>query len=204
MPVVEAMLLALGEPATAAALAEAAGADLDAIEAALGAVQARHDRPDSGLVLVEVGKRWQLRTDPRFRDAVSAARGGRPQRLSTAALEVLSVVAYQQPVTRMDVDAVRGVDSGRVLKALLDRGLVRVTGRADQPGRPLHYGTADGFLELFGLRSLADLPTLADREELGGEAVSAGQTGAVPPRPPLRLVHPGDEVAPVDSPAAEE
>ena len=90
----------------------------------------------------------------------------RPLRLSQAALETLAIVAYRQPVTRAEVEYVRGVDAGAVLRSLLERKLVRIAGHREVPGRPLLYGTSRRFLEVFGLTKLDDLPTLRDLEEL--------------------------------------
>ncbi len=119
-----------------------------------------------GFKLVQVAKGWQYRTDIRFSRWVQRMRGGRPARLSRAALDTLSVLAYRQPVTRAEVDVLRGVDSGGVLRVLCERGLATVVGRKDAPGRPLLYGTTKAFLSLFGLRDLSELPTLSDLREL--------------------------------------
>ena len=91
----------------------------------------------------------------------------KPFRLSKAALETLAIIAYKQPVIRSDVEHVRGVDCGGVLKVLLERGFIRVMGRKEIPGRPLIYGTTRRFLEVFGLETLEDLPTPKEIEELG-------------------------------------
>lgn len=123
-------------------------------------------RDQRGWRLVEVAKGWQLRTDVRFGRWVARMRGGRPQRLSTAAMDVLAILAYRQPCTRSEVDQLRGVDSGGVLRLLCERGLTAVMGRKEVPGRPLLYGTTRNFLSLFGLRDLSDLPTLRDLREL--------------------------------------
>jgi segregation and condensation protein B len=92
--------------------------------------------------------------------------GTRPKKLTRGALESLSIVAYRQPITRPEIDRLRGVDSGGVIKQLVDRGLVRSAGRSDDPGRPLLYRTTPEFLELFGLPDLASLPTIEERAEL--------------------------------------
>jgi segregation and condensation protein B len=167
VPAVEALLFAAGEPVNAATLAtslqeEDVGRVVEAVRAFGHQLRAR----GAGVVLDEVAGGFQLRTHPRFAGPVLALRGGRPQKLSRPALEVLAVIAYQQPATRQDVEDVRGVASGAVLKGLLDRGLIRVTGRSDMPGRPLQYGTTPAFLEMFGLVDLKALPTLAEREAL--------------------------------------
>ncbi|MFT7518965.1 MAG: segregation and condensation protein B [Kiritimatiellia bacterium] len=166
VPAVHALLFAAGEPVSAGVIGVALG-DLDPalITAALLALQTQLEQ-DAALVLDKVAGGWQLRTHPRYAKAVLRLRGGRAKRLSQAALEVLSVVAYQQPATRADVEQVRGVASGGVLKSLIDKGLVRTTGRRDLPGRPLEYGTTPLFLELFSLSDLLALPTLRERESL--------------------------------------
>ena len=130
-----------------------------------------------GIQLVVVSGAWQLRTDPRFAELVLRFRQGKPATMSSAALETLSVVAYQQPVTRLEVDKQRGVSSGGVLKKLLDKGFVRTVGRRDEPGRPLEYGTTPQFLEAFSLPGVGALPTLRDRAELTGEPPPDGVVG---------------------------
>ena len=171
---VEALLFAAGAPVRTAELAAALDCEKQLVERSL--VVLEDQRRGTGVELRAVAGGWQLRTASRFAPAVLALRGGRPKKLSAAALEVLSVVAYRQPVTRGDVDALRGVDSGRVVKALLERRLLRVAGRRDQPGRPLEYRTTRDFLEMFGLSSLTDLPTLAERRDMVGSEVDAGTT----------------------------
>ncbi len=132
----------------------------------LFAIQDRMRRGYGGIRLVQVAKGWQLRTDVRFSPWVAAMRGGRAVKLSPAALEVLSIIAYRQPATRAEVESLRGCDSGGVVRMLVDRQLVAVTGRKDAPGRPLLYGTTPEFLAMFSLRDLSDLPTLRDLREL--------------------------------------
>lgn len=166
VPLLEAVLFACGEPIRVSTLAQAIEVDESLVDAALERLEASLRGRHAGLMLARVAGGVQLRTHPRFAEAVFAVVGGRPQRLSRAALEVLAIVAYQQPVTRGDVEEVRGVACGAVLRHLLERGLLRVSGRRDVPGRPLEYATTSGFLELFGLDSLKDLPTLAERAEL--------------------------------------
>jgi hypothetical protein len=94
----------------------------------------------------------------------------RPVRLSRAQLETLAIVAYRQPITRPEIDDIRGVDAGPVLKGLLERDLVRIIGKKDEPGRPMLYGTTPSFLEAFSLKSLRDLPTLREYTELSEES----------------------------------
>ena len=99
-------------------------------------------------------------TLPDYARAVAAIRGPKDAgRLSRAALETLSIVAYRQPITRAELEAIRGASSGEILRTLLDRRLVSITGRAEEPGRPILYGTSKRFLEVFGLSSVKDLPS---------------------------------------------
>jgi segregation and condensation protein B len=164
---VEALLFASGEPVTAGQLATALQVDDPVLVAEAARALSRQLRARGGGVVVdEIAGGFQMRTHPRFAAPVLALRGGRPQKLSRPALEVLAVIAYQQPATRADVDDVRGVASGAVLKGLLERGLIKVVGRAEIPGKPLQYGTTPYFLELFGLPDLKALPTLAERAAL--------------------------------------
>lgn len=165
-PALEALLFAAGEPVKVPDLASALEADNHRVRTGLAALSRELRDQERGIELVQVGGGWQLRTHPRFGAVVRQLRGTRPLKLSKAALEVLSVIAYQQPVTRSDVEDLRGVDCGGVIRSLIDKGLVRVSGRRDEPGRPLEYRTTSGFLELFGLPGLKDLPTLREREEL--------------------------------------
>ncbi len=178
-PLLRALLLASDRPLTASAVVELIdGAvdeeewpervDADAVEAALEALAAEHDAA-SGLELFCAAGGWRLRTAPTLSNMVRRLFPTRAIRLSRAALEALSVVAYRQPCTRVEVEEVRGVDCGGVLKSLLERRLVRVVGRKDEPGRPLLYGTTQTFLETFGLPELRALPTLRDLESLREE-----------------------------------
>ncbi|MFT5287470.1 MAG: segregation and condensation protein B [Planctomycetota bacterium] len=115
---------------------------------------------DQGLPLVlrSVAGGWRLFTRPEMGELLSGLTERKPDRISPAALETLAIVAYRQPVSKAEIEAIRGVGSGPILRALVDRRLAKVTGRADQPGSPLLYGTTREFLERFGLDSPADLP----------------------------------------------
>jgi segregation and condensation protein B len=114
----------------------------------------------------EVAGGFQLRTLPEFSPYLRQIQKTRPLRLSPAALETLSVIAYRQPVTRAEVEHVRGVDAGPVVRSLLERGLIRIAGHREVPGRPMVYATTRRFLEVFGLGKLGDLPALRDLAEL--------------------------------------
>lgn len=141
----------------------------ETVRAAVEAVASSLRERGGGFVLAEVGGGWELRTRPEHADWVHAMYRRRPVRLSRAALEVLSIVAYRQPCTRAQIDEIRGVDSSSTLRQLLERELVRILGKADDVGRPLVYGTTPGFLSFFGLTNLAELPTLREYTELSAE-----------------------------------
>jgi segregation and condensation protein B len=141
--------------------------DAKRLTAALEAL--REKRAESGIQVVSVAGGWQLRTHHANGAWVSKLVAGRPPRLSRAMMETLSIVAYRQPITRPEVDEIRGVDCGPVLHTLLDRGLIRVIGKKEEVGRPMLYGTTPEFLKTFSLKDLADLPTLREFHELGAE-----------------------------------
>jgi segregation and condensation protein B len=149
-------------------LARGAGVPTTEIEAALAHLETR---PQSGWVIQRHGSELQLATAPRFATHVRRFLGfDRESRLSGAALESLAIVAYQQPVTKAEVEAVRGVDCSGVLHTLLQRGLIEQLGRLSAPGNPIQYGTTPEFLLHFGLKSLADLPPLG---QIQGQDASA-------------------------------
>lgn len=172
---VEAMLFAHAEPVTAQRLADTMGAAVSDVEAALAALRERYERVDSGLCLLRLNDRWQLATKQewgQFVKKILDTRRNTP--LSPAAMETLTIVAYNQPVSRSFIEQVRGVDSSSSVSSLLDKGLIEEAGRMDLPGRPVGFCTTDAFLRTFGLESLADLPPVRrpDAEppaENGGE-----------------------------------
>lgn len=128
------------------------------------------DTQDRGVVLSQVAGGFRLRTNPDNARWVQRMIAGRPVRLSRSQLEALAVIAYRQPITKAEVDHVRGVDCGAVLKVLLERDLIKYVGRKDEAGRPHLYGTTVRFLEFFNLRSLRDMPSLQEFEELTEES----------------------------------
>lgn len=162
----------------------------EAVEAAIAAVQA--EWAGSGIEVVRVGTGWRLRTAPDLGPLVRRLWPDRTARLSRAALEVLSVVAYRQPCTRAEVEEVRGVDCGTLLKTLLDRRLLTTVGRKDEPGRPLLYGTTAFFLETFALPDLRALPTLRDLAAMEAEEAARAKG-----------VAPSIQAVPVPEPAEE-
>jgi segregation and condensation protein B len=178
---VEALLFAAEKPLDLASLREATQFEEAAIREAIAALQHRFAAGTAGVVLVDLGGRWQLRTDPQLAAYVRRLLQVKPLRLTRAALEALAIVAYRQPVTRPEMEDLRGVDCGAVLKALLERKLIRILGKKDEPGRPLLYGTTREFLELFSLRDLTQLPTLREFQELSEESRKIVEDEAPPP-----------------------
>jgi segregation and condensation protein B len=126
---------------------------------AIGRLQASLAACGLPLELREIAGGFQILTKPEMGEVVQRLfKARRAERISSAALETLAVIAYRQPVSKAEIEAIRGVQAGPVLRSLVDRGLVRITGRADLPGQPLLYGTTKEFLERFGLSALGDLP----------------------------------------------
>jgi len=191
----EAMLFAsaqpLGEADLAARLPE--GTDLAALIEELRGMYAGR-----GINLVRRGKGWAFRTAADVAPFLKLEREV-PRKLSRAAVETMAIIAYQQPVTRLDVEEIRGVASGAVMKGLLERGLLRVSGRRNVPGKPLEYSTTPAFLELFGLADLKALPTLTERAALEEDLLEHDSlTGLAPSvTAPWLLVHgTADDVVP--------
>jgi segregation and condensation protein B len=166
--IVESLLFAADAPLTVEKIRSVLETeDSQAIRSVLTGLMEEYDNQKRGFFLKEVAGGYQLRTRPQCREWVRRMRQSRPARLSRAAMETLAIIAYKQPVLRSDVEQLRGVDCGGVLRSLLERGIIRVLGRKDLPGRPMLYGTTKRFLEIFDLKDLSDLPTLEDLEELG-------------------------------------
>ncbi len=169
--VIESLLFVSPSPLTMDRLKKAAPEEDPArIREALSELAAEYEARGGGFSLCQVAGGWQLRTRPEFAPWIRRLSQTQPVRLSPAALETLAIVAYNQPVLKSSVDHVRGVDSGGVLKVLLEKGLVRVLGRDDKPGRPMLYATTRRFLEIFELKDLSDLPTLAQIKDLARSA----------------------------------
>lgn len=178
---IEALVFASNKPMKALEVARLASAPVKQVRELLAEMKETY--AGRGFVLDEVAGGWMFRTNVQFAPFVREVTAGRPVRLSRAQVETLAIVAYRQPVTRPEIDDIRGVDSGATLKLLLERDLVRILGKKDEPGRPLLYGTTTLFLEFFGLKSLKDLPTLREFTELSDESrrVAEAELGDVVP-----------------------
>jgi segregation and condensation protein B len=158
----EAILFVADEPLTTVVLGQLIEVDRHEADRLLEELAAEHRANGSGIVLRRAAGGWRLYTNPEAKEVVEGfVLSSRHSRLTRAALETLAIVAYKQPVTRHQVEAIRGVNSEGVLRALVDRGLLAEVGREEGPGRPVLYGTTPEFLERLGLNSVSDLPALA-------------------------------------------
>jgi segregation and condensation protein B len=145
------------------------------IKSALQALSDQYAARGGGFMLCEVAGGWQLRSRPEYNEWIRRMLQPSPQRLSKPALETLAIIAYNQPIIRADIEHIRGVDCGGVLRQLMERKLVRVLGRKEIPGRPLIYATTRLFLELFGLKDLKDLPSPKEIEEMAAAMEEANK-----------------------------
>ena len=146
----------------------------EAILEGIRQIQAEYGDPSKGIELTEIAGGYQFRTKPGWAEWANRLKKTKAVKLSQAALETLAIVAYRQPVIRPAIEEIRGVDSGSVLHTLMERGLIKMMGRKDLPGRPIVYGTSKAFLELFSLNSLSDLPKLQEiQPPLGPEEIAA-------------------------------
>jgi segregation and condensation protein B len=171
LSIAEALILASPEPIPLPRLASLIpGCKPTLARALVDELNAEYAKRGRAFEITEVAGGFQVRTLPAWASYVQASQPERPLRLSQAALETLAVVAYRQPATRAEIEYVRGVDVGAVLRSLLERHLVRIAGHREVPGRPLLYATTRRFLEVFGLAQIEDLPTLRELAELAPEA----------------------------------
>ncbi len=153
------------------------GMDKTALRACIQELSREYQDWDRAFRLVEVAGGYQLRTLPELAPWLRKLKRQSAPRLSQASMETLAVIAYRQPVTRAEVEYIRGVDSGAVFRGLMEKGFIRILGRKDGPGRALLYGTSKKFLEIFGLKDLSSLPALNELEELAQGEPSALQAG---------------------------
>lgn len=167
--VLQSVLFVADKPLTVDQLYESTGIERELIARALDQISGLHRDGVNGIVLHEVAGGWQFRTDPHSGEYVRRYLRVKPQRLTRAAVETLAIIAYRQPVTRPEIEDIRGVDCGAVIKALLDRKLIKILGKKEEVGRPMLYGTTREFLEFFALKDLSALPTLREFHELTQE-----------------------------------
>jgi len=165
--IIEGLIFAHSEPVTVDSLAAVLQeTSADKIQSVLDGLQDEYLQRSRGFVLVKVAGGYQFRSLPNIAPWILEMRKMKPARLSRAALETLSIVAYNQPVTKSRVEQIRGVESSAPLRSLVERDLVGIVGRKDITGRPMLYGTSKRFLEVFGLPDLASLPALPEIENI--------------------------------------
>jgi segregation and condensation protein B len=165
--ILESLLFVADGPQTAQRLTESIeGIDRKLIQEILAEFQTELETQNRGVRLVEVAGGYQLRTPKNNADWVKKFLGGRPARMGKATLETLAIVAYRQPITKAEIEAIRGVDVDGVITTLLERSLIRAVGRKDVPGRPFLYATTAEFLQLFNLKDLSGLPPLKEMEDI--------------------------------------
>jgi segregation and condensation protein B len=165
--ILESLLFVADGPLTIQRLSEVLeGVEKEDVRSTLDELQAELENSRRGVRLVEVAGGYQLRTAKVNAEWVKKFLGGRPARMGRATLETLAIIAYRQPITRAEIEAIRGVDVDGVINTLLERSLIRAVARKDVPGRPFLYGTTPEFLQLFNLKDLTHLPTLKEMEEI--------------------------------------
>jgi len=163
--IIEALLFVHGDPITPEKLSEASGIDLETTVKLIDQLERRYNVQESGLQIIRLNDGFQITTRPEYSGYIkSALETRRQQPLSQAAMETLSIIAYNQPVTKAFVEQVRGIDSSSVVNTLVERDLLEEAGRLDLPGRPVSYRTTDTFLRCFGISSLRELPPLPNQE----------------------------------------
>lgn len=166
---IEAVLFVSPEPISLERLNTILGKPgVDVLYAHLRDLKKSYQNQERGVLLVEVARGWHFRTDPRFAKWLRPLSQESAPKLSKAALESLSIIAYHQPCTKNDIDTLRGVDSAAVLKVLLELSLIEIQGRKEGTGTAMVYGTTPEFLSMFNLRDLSDLPSMRDLHEIEG------------------------------------
>jgi len=163
---IEGVLFASTHPVSAKTLAEVLEFEVEDVKNIIGEMQEDYAQEQRGIWLTVVAGGYQLRTKPELKETMAKFYERKPPRLSQAMLETMAIIAYKQPVTRPEIDRIRGVDSSGVLKSLLDRELVEMRGRSESVGNPVLYATTPKFLEWFQINSLGDLPPLTEIEAL--------------------------------------
>ena len=157
--IIETLLFIADTPLSADRIRTVVQADVQEIKDALSRLSEEYEERKGGFFLTEVAGGYQIRTRPEYAEWIKKLVQPNPLRMSKAALETLTIIAYKQPIIRSEIEHIRGVDSGGILRMLLELKLIRVLGRKEIPGRPLIYSTTKRFLEIFGLKDLKDLPT---------------------------------------------
>lgn len=186
--ILESLIFAAGEPVTLAQLANALDSvPREEIKRTLAEMAADYANGNRGIILEEIAGGYQLRTAREYAGYVRRLLAAKPPRLSRPLLETLAIIAYRQPITRPEIEQLRGVDTGGVLDTLTERGLIKIAGRKDAPGRPIMYATTPEFLELFGLKDLESLPDLEEFRAIEGMIENAPERMAENSETPARI-----------------
>ncbi|MFW6115396.1 MAG: SMC-Scp complex subunit ScpB [Thermodesulfobacteriota bacterium] len=165
--IVESLLFASGDPLTPRQIHNVLPEkSLKEIKEVLGELKEEYEGMKRSFTLVEVAEGYQFRSLPRYKPYIANLLGSTSTNLSKPALETLTIIAYKQPIIRQEIERLRGVDVGGILRMLLQKGLIKIVGRKPLPGRPIIYGTTKSFLETFDLKDLSSLPSLKEIEEL--------------------------------------
>lgn len=205
----EAVLFAAGDAVPVERLVAALETSREALLDAAAALENLYDFENRGIMLLRLEDKLQLCSRPLYAEAARRVTESRkPPSLTAAALEVLTVVAYRQPVTRAFIDQLRGVDSGGTVAGLLEKGLIEEAGRLDVPGRPVLFRTTEAFLRTFGLSGLEELPALPALEENEQMEIEVDGAAEQPPSEIIRLTPPqpsaGEDALPPDAPQETE
>ena len=196
---IEAVLMTVDRPLGDRALAEAAG--VDGVELAISELNDSYESTGRTFRIVRVASGWQVMTMPESAPVLSRLHAQRQQtHLTPAAMETLSIIAYRQPVMRAEIEAIRGVACGEVLRGLLERRMVRIAGRAEELGRPMLYGTTKDFLRVFGLSGIDDLPEVEGLRRKPTRRPAASDEGSddAAASPPAEDAPPADTDASTD------
>jgi segregation and condensation protein B len=160
--------------------------DIQEIRSAIKSLIQDHESREGGFFLKEVANGYQFRTCPEYHEWIKNLIQPNPVRLSKAALETLAIIAYKQPIIRNDIEHIRGVDCGGIIRTLMERKLVRILGRKEIPGRPLIYATTKYFLEFFDLKDLKDLPIPKEIEAMSNLSETIAEENEIPPEPIIK------------------
>jgi len=196
--IIESLLFVAETALTIERIKQVTAADTKEIRDALQALAAEYESRQGGFHLNEVAGGYQIRTRPEYNEWIKRLIQPNPPRMSKAALETLAIIAYKQPIIRSDIEHIRGVDCGGILRLLLERRFVRVLGRKEIPGRPLIYATTKQFLEVFDLKDLRDLPSPKEIESFGRSLLdeSPPEDAAEPEFAPVEGLPGGDPQEP--------
>jgi len=161
--IIEALLFVAGEPITLDSIVKATDMQKPEVKRLSDELIAEYRAKNSGILIVEIAEGYQMATNPDFAVWVKKFKNiNQTARLSQPALETLAIIAYRQPITRLEIDQFRGLNSDGAVKSLLDKRLIKIVGKKETPGRPFLYGTTKEFLQYFGLKNLSDLPPIND------------------------------------------